>query len=117
MSAIAGSVVEGRAALRFELALTAGDDDVYGWCTGWWFPIAEIIYAIDPDLLPTEWRFRPSPSLELYGLDHLEDDPDCQTARLLDMLDDGEITVDDLLYWGRALTRYGILCRVAGRAY
>jgi hypothetical protein len=106
-----------REAIRFELALTCGDSDVYGWCMGWWFPIAEIVYAVDPEAIPRDWQFRPSPFLAVDGMDHLRDDPDYETSILLDMFDNGSITVDDLVYWGRALTFYAAQCHLAGRAY
>lgn len=114
----AGSAVQRRAAIRSELALTSGDDDVYGWCLGWWFPIAEIIFVTDPDAIPADWQFRPSPFLVgVDGMDHLRKDSDYETDILLTMLDNNEITVSDLVYWGRALIMYATLCRAAGRAY
>jgi L-ascorbate metabolism protein UlaG (beta-lactamase superfamily) len=108
---------EGRKAIRGELALTSGDDDVYGWCMGWWFAIAETLYVTDRDAIPQHWGFRAAPSLD--------SDPNADETiresyegdRIMDLGGDGDVTSGDLVYWGNVLGRYARLCDAAGRSY
>lgn len=103
--------------LRTEITMTAGDTDVYGWAIGWQFSIADVL-AIRDHEVPPAWEYRPG--LIVTGGRRNEGqlaESAYEASILMDMLDDQEITPDDMRYWGTVLARYIDLCRLAGRDY
>lgn len=94
-----------------ELALTFDGYDVYGWCMGWWFPVAECLYR-HGEYVPDAWRFRAG-----IGVGDPIDPDDCTYEELSAEALYSHAGPDALRYWGDVLARYSHWCDLAGRSY
>lgn len=83
--------------------------DPWGSNIAWLFAIADVIYEINPEQVPAEWEFRPSP----FGADT----ESYEYNAICDLIKDEGIDVDVILHAGRVLNRYDNLLRLAGMNY
>ena len=102
------STIEGRAAVRWVVALDSGDEP-WGWAMAHAFGMCEVLAYSGHDV-PAELEYRPGVSL-----DHVTEEwPD---AEYLTLLDNREADAADLQYWARVMGRYCDLLRAAGLDY
>lgn len=100
--------------LRAEYNIMCGDEDVWGLAMEWWFAVAEFLYHNEPSMVPAEWKFRDSP---MYVPPFCPDDLGMTDARIWEMYDCEEITLEDALAFGRVLTRYARMLEKLGMSY
>lgn len=96
-----------REQIKPELTLLFGDGDPWGSTMQIWFGIAAELHYRNPDLVPAEWRYRPSPIRP--------DDPREPDDFLFEPL--AETETDALVYWGSVFNRYASRLRRAGKDY
>lgn len=100
----------GRAVIMGEIRTWDGADQ-WGHALGWWFAIADVLWHMDPSLIPADWIYRHAPGCT-------EPDPDdYPTADVVAMVTAEEVTAADLVYAGRILDRYTGWLRAAGQDY
>ena len=88
---------DGRDALRSEIHHSWDGDDPWGSALSVGFATCEILHHTGGDV-PAEVDYRPG----LGGLDE-ESYPD---SVFLELLDNGQISHDDLAYWARVISRF-----------
>lgn len=85
--------------------------DQWGTVMMWWFGIADVLWHNTPQLITAEWQYRHGAGCN--GIDRQEW-PD---GHIADLLDDGIISIDEMLYVGIVLTRYAGWLKLAGQDY
>lgn len=85
--------------------------DAWGTALEWLGAIADVVYVEFGELMP-----ECTPAAALRGREDLEVDS-YPTGRVLDMLDDGTVTEDDLRAVYTVMSRYADWVRLAGRDY
>ena len=99
---------EGVQLLRSEIRCDDLSGDPYGTAMRYWFAIAESLSRAGEDI-PDPWEFRPSllSGISAESLDIV----------MWDWFSGGEVTPDDLRFYGNVLRRYVDLCKREGRDY
>jgi hypothetical protein len=97
-------------AIRAEWSLT-GDGDRYGDTMEWCFACAYALWAFSSDI-PAAWQFRAGAGLTVEDIRD-----DYPASILLDMLDDGTVTADDIRHAGDVFVRYADVLTAAGQSY
>ena len=106
------STREGRSIVRQTIRESWDRGDVWGSALGMHFAIADTLQLTDNGV-PTAWQYRPAALLTEDT--HYEESSD--SGQLLDAYQMGDVSSDDLVYWGNVLSRYADLCKRAGRDY
>lgn len=93
--------------LKAEAKLMFGEEDEWGTVMQLWFGICAELHFRDPDLVPSDWSYRPGAGS--YDDPRETDDFHYYTFRLAD--------VDALLRLGKLLSRYADRLKAAGKDY
>lgn len=100
--------------IRSIIDISGGDrGDQWGESMGAWFDIAHALEHYDA--VPFDWEYRDSPIC--HGLEPHPSGQNDQAIMLTEWLDDGTVTVDDLVTAGNVLNRYIRLLKHQGRDY
>ncbi len=94
--------------LMAEMNIGADGDD-WGLCLSWHFAVCDVLYHMNEDI-PAEWQYR-------HGLGCTGEDDDYQTAVTRDMVDDGTVSVKDLIDFGQFLNAWADELRERGESY
>ncbi len=86
------------------------EGDLWGNTKEWWFCVTEVMYHNNL-AMPPEWLHEDSP---LHDDTYLDEDLAWPESELADLYRDKRVTMQDLLTFGRVLTKYLELLRAAG---
>lgn len=85
------------------------DDDAYGSTMELWFGVADVVYHTGLTV-PLDWQYRHSP----VCTGTFDNWPDAEIQTLYDI---GDVTGDELIYFGQILARYASILQAMGKGY
>jgi hypothetical protein len=102
----------GRAEIM-SLIRMSDDGDQWGNAMGFAFGICDVLWHAEDGTvdIPAQWQYRHSPVCREVDMDQWPD------SELQEMLTDGLVSTDDLLYAGTVVDRYARWLDAAGKSY